>query len=475
MCEKFKEFSLGGESDLTEKKSRFFVWLGYLYIILPVLIFFAGWCNLQTAIVGFVVILISAFFLFRNAPELWIPSTRKEKFLLAVIFVISLIWVYSSGIGALVFQNPDHSCRNPIFELLVQESWPVESVDNPAVLTYYIGFWLASAVIGKLTHSVQIGYYSQILWAASGVFLFFYYVLATLNKKVLWTVVLFIFFSGLDILGEILLYGTHSTAFMISSHLDCWYRKMQFSSFTTQLYWVFNQAVPAWIITMLFYHQKNNKNIVFIYSCMFLHSTLPAIGILPFAIYCGLRNNNIKNAIKSALTFENIVGGGVITLVTCFYLSNNIFGRKFGFSSIGFSDWIFFFLEAGIFIFCICEYNRKNILIYLVTLMLLFYPMIKIGYGIDFCMRATIPAQVLLYLLVVKTFDSGEILKNKKILTILMTAILIGAFTPFHEMVRTYTQTLRGITKIEANLRFETFYGWKKDNLFLKYFGKNKD
>ncbi len=469
-----------------EKKSGILVWAGYFYIILPILIFFIGWCNSLTAVTGVICILISSFFLYKNTPKIWFPSTKKEIILLGSIFVISLIWVYSSGIGALVFQNFDHNCRNPIFELMVNQNWPVESSNRLAILTYYIGFWLPPAVVGKIFHSTQIGYYAQVLWASIGVFLFFYYVLATLKKKTLWPVILFIFFSGLDIIGEFLIHGGSRTFFNPVSHLEWWYPGMQFSSFTTQLYWVFNQAIPAWIITMLIYLQRNNKNMIFIYSCMFLHSTLPAIGILPFLAYCGLKNNlpdnhgilslkNILNSIKTALTFENIAGGGIITIVTYLYLSNNVAGGNFALRIPHPTVWIFYLLEAGIFVLCIWKYNKKNVILYLITIMLLIYPFIRIGFSNDFCMRATIPALVLLYLLVVQTFDRGDIQKDKPILVIMIASLLIGAVTPLHEMTRTIVRTASGITKVKPDLGFDNFFGWKEDNSFLKYFGKKKD
>ena len=107
--------------------------------------------------------------------------------------------------------------------------------------------------------------------------------------------------------------------------------------------------------------------------------------------------------------------------------------------------------------------------------MLLIYPFIRIGFSNDFCMRATIPALVLLYLLVVQTFDRGDIQKDKPILVIMIASLLIGAVTPLHEMTRTIVRTASGITKVKPDLGFDNFFGWKEDNSFLKYFGKKKD
>jgi hypothetical protein len=200
------------------KTSNIFAILGYVYLALPIIIFFIGWCNVPTAIVGTLIILVSLFLAVKNAPQLWLPKDKKQVLFLVSLFVIALIWVYLSGIGALVYQNQDHDCRNPIFEMLVTQPWPVVHNEYSAFMSYYIAFWLPSAVMGKIFGSVQVGYCSQILWAAIGIFLFFYYVLAGLRKKNYIPIIIFIFFSGLDILGE-LIFLNFDSVIKITSHL----------------------------------------------------------------------------------------------------------------------------------------------------------------------------------------------------------------------------------------------------------------
>lgn len=466
-----------------EKKSNILLLLGYLYVVLPILIFVIGWCNVWTAILGTVVILASGYFLYKNAPKLWLPSSKKDIFLLVSIFVITLVWVYSSGIGALVFQNSDHNCRNPIFELLVTQPWPVDSENGLAILTYYIGFWMPAALIGKIFNSVQLGYYFQILWATIGIFLFFYYVLATLKHKNIVPVLIFIFFSGLDVIGAYLTRGLYASFLNPTTHMEWWYPGFQFSSMTTQLYWVFNQAIPAWIILMLLYHQKNNKNIIFLYSCMLLHSTLPAIGMLPFVVYWGLKNGlpdgeniflprNVLSAIKSCLTFENILGGGLIATVSYLYLSNNVSGGSSGWIIPLPHIWMFHFLEWGIFVLCIWRYVKNRAVLKIACLMLIICPLIIIGHSADFCMRATIPALTVVYLCVVQVLDDKTIFNNKKTSIILILTLILGAFTPIHEMTRTIVKTRQGVTKAAPKLSFDNFYGWKQGNMFLELVGK---
>ena len=254
-----------------ESKSSFFVKLGYVWIVLPIIIFFIGYCNLYTSIIGTTLILVASYFLFKSAPKLWIPQNKKEWLLMVFVGIISFAWVYSSGIGAFVYQNSDHMCRNPIFELMVGQNWPVVDLNRNAILTYYTGFWFVPAVVGKIFNSINIGYIAQVIWASLGVFIFIYYFLASLIKKNLTAVLIVILFSGLDIVGKLIFDPEFIKNYDITFHLEWWSFYYQFSSLTSQLYWVFNQAIPAWIITMLLYNEKNNKNIVIIYSCISIY------------------------------------------------------------------------------------------------------------------------------------------------------------------------------------------------------------
>ena len=128
---------------------------------------------------------------------------------------------------------------------------------------------------------------------------------------------------------------------------------------------------------------------IFIYSCMFLCSTLPAMGLLPILIWWGFRNgeNDVKivftkshiiNAVKSGLTFQNIAGGFFITLVSHSYLSNNLSGGISYFMHFNFKFFViwfllFFMLEAGLYILCIAKQQYKNPLFWICLVLLLIF------------------------------------------------------------------------------------------------------
>ncbi|MCR5484084.1 MAG: hypothetical protein K6F09_00680, partial [Clostridiales bacterium] len=267
--------------------SKAAVRLSYLYIAIPFLIFALGFMRAAIAVPVALVTAVCLFFMIKDAPALYSPPKEKKTYIImAAALIIIFIWVFFSGIGKLSFQTEDHRCRNEIFDLLVNNTWPIKysyADGSSLVLIYYIAFWLPAAVIGKLL-GLYAGYLFQVVWAVIGIYLFFM-LASAINKKFSLTILLiFIFFSGLDIIGAVY----NRMDLKIGEHLEWWTYFAQFSSFTTQLYWVFNQSLPAWIITALLYVQKNNKYLVFIVSFSLLASTLPFIGLIPFAAYFAL-------------------------------------------------------------------------------------------------------------------------------------------------------------------------------------------
>ena len=256
--------------------------LGYAYVLLPFLIFSLGWMRLYFSI-PVVVILLGCFWkACKESPALWMPELHFEN-VMKILFILGVIalWVYYSGIGKFVFQNADHPWRNGIFNLLVESEWPVVSADtlpgttSKSALIYYIGFWMPSALIGKL-FGLSAGYCMQALWAFLGIALVYYLICARNKKLEVWPLAIFILFSGLDIIGEQLL-GANVFTMDTCRHLEWWNPAYQYTSMTAQLFWVFNQSIPAWLCTMLVVMQKNGRNMVLILACSMLSSTFPFV------------------------------------------------------------------------------------------------------------------------------------------------------------------------------------------------------
>lgn len=426
--------------------------------------------------------------------------TRDNIEKIVVVVGVICLWVYLSGIGRLVFQNTDHSARNAIFNILVERDWPVlgtSSTDgSPTGLIYYIGFWLPSAVIGKI-FGLNVGYWFQDIWAVIGIVLVYYFICARTKKLEIWPLFILVFFSGLDYLGTFLL-GTDMSSISQTLHLEWWDDPYQISSMTTQLFWVFNQCIPAWLATALLMNTKDNRCVVMICAMTMLTSTLPFVGLLPIAAYYifsrkyGTGRKWFSAFWKDTFTFENIVGGGIIGIVSFLYLSGNSSGailtttgkalKPNGYDGSLFMWLMCIALEVGAYLILVYRRQRNNPLFYIIAAQLCFFPLLRVGTSSDFGMRAVIPAQLILLIYVVDSLRIALLRKRMMMVAVFAVVLGIGAITPIHEITRTCAQTVeRQREKVQVEetadkssdiMKPGNFAGPVKGNLFFNVFAK---
>lgn len=443
------------------KRFNILLFLSLFYLVLPNLIFYVGYLRPLFAIPAFVLVSVSLVFASFSNVEYWTPNFDKKSALkgCAVIALVA-VWVFLSGIGGVVWQNTDYTVRNPLFRALVGEKWPL--IDQGRAIVYYIGFWLPAAVAGKIAGMPFALFFAQ-LWAASGILIFYAHWISYRKKFELWPLFLFVFFSGMDYFG-LLLYQLHAKESLEPifgpRFLQAWILNFQFSAFTIQLFHVFNQAIPAWIATMIFFNERDPSSVVFVICALLINSTFTAFGLVPFAVYLYVKNP------KAVFSFQNIVGGFTACALTTLYVMNNsslsyesflamglpplcklakyippvllgvgclffplfvktknravrivetifIVGILVGFLlAVRFATaipaerknlfvWycVFIALEIGIPAFVLFKKEVRNPFYWISISWLLIAPTLKVGRFIDFCMRASIPSLLVLCVL----------------------------------------------------------------------------
>lgn len=179
-------------------------------------------------------------------------------------------------------------------------------------------------------------YVAQYFWAVLGIFLLYAIICVWRQKLVLWPLFILIFFSGADIIGSLITADTPVHLFG-TAHLERWPGSYQFSSMTTQLFWVFNQAVPAWLACTLVFLYEKPRNMIFIWSLIVLTSTFPFVGLLPYIIYFMIYRSRCKQSKvvpnlpkytwRNWTSPQNIIGGSSILILSSLYLLGNISGN----------------------------------------------------------------------------------------------------------------------------------------------------
>ena len=263
-------------------------------------------------------------------------DSRREKPLycawyeLLLVLALAVAWVYFAGFGNFFYQVKDWNERNAVFRDLIRYDWPVYYTRTETVLTYYVGHWLPSALIGKIVYKStlsldtawQVGNWALTVWSALGivltVLLLFKAVQADTFGKRCASVLLMVAFSGLDVIGA-LLKGWDWNGFMARLHLEWWdvVSGYQFSSNTTCLFWSFNQTIPLWLATLCFVNENKGGiragNYGFIAICALICGPLPDVGLVLMMAYAivyaavkQLRKRQFKAWLRDVFSFGNL-------------------------------------------------------------------------------------------------------------------------------------------------------------------------
>ncbi len=436
--------------------------ISILYLILPFSLFLFGWVRLSIAIPLAVILLIALWQLLKNDQ----PPTINCQPATVYWLLLTGAWLFLSGIGGYAFQNWDHNWRNVVLRDLINFDWPVYYATPERgpikMLVYYVGYWLPSAWIGKLI-GWKAANFAVFLWTWLGIILVTLHLASALKTSALKATLLLIFFSGLDVLGALFFAKDYPTLLPPITHLEIWSKSLQYSSFTTQLFWVFNQAVPAWLcIAMVTVIARNHEMatkqspnesriasgdvhhprydmIMLLWSLCFFFAPLAAVGFLPYVLIELIKGTDFKAPFKH-LRLEIILAAIIIFLLSSFFFAANTAAQSRGLQSILFTDFLAFLLfEGGILWLVLAPVKWRDPRWMVTGLLFLVIPFIQFGSDRDFVMRASIAP--LFYLMLM----TGETIFQKSTPRLILAGcyllLAIGALTPTYEMNRSIYRT----------------------------------
>ena len=432
--------------------------LAYIYLMIPLLLFLIFWITPIVSVPLLIMVLYGVFRIFRNSSSIRLEIPVNRTKLHIIIFVLCL-WVIGSGVGGVVWQNRwDHMYRNAIFHDLVHYNWPVINLQGvePRTLCYYIGFWLPSAAIGKL-FGFQVGYFFQLIWASFGVVIAFLLLCEFVKKCSFKVLLIFIFFSGLDIIPY-LLYGFRSSsiASILScladgAHIELSLSQFNSSSNTTLLFWLYNQTIPFWVGFLLLLRETRNCTRLFTFMLILLFAPFPALALAPLLAFQMIRNiiqqrhaTDSKGIefLSDTFSVENITGF-VVSVVIALYFAGNSSAGKTQFLSINISTVIHFIIflvvEFLVFLPFIFQKAKKDSVFWILFGSMLVFAFIQMGESYDFAWRTSIPAAFYVMILLLKSLPDSKVPVWKKAALVLV--LLIGAVTPMLEIVRTSEMT----------------------------------
>ncbi|MDE6810953.1 MAG: hypothetical protein K2J15_01235 [Muribaculaceae bacterium] len=414
------------------------------YLYLPLALFLINWVKLPIGLPLAVITGVMPLWVCRNLDN-HIINIPRRKFLVTI--GVLLIWVLLSGVGGYVWQNRwDHFFRNAVFNDLMQRPWPV--CEGNDVLCYYIGFWLPPALAAKATGNLDIGWFGQFIYACIGIFLAFRLTIEKVGNLKLRYLLPFIFFSGLDIIG----FPLSGAVLDHTLHIELWSELAAWESNTTLLNWVYNQAIPSWVATMLILSYGPRKGVSALTLC-FLSISAPfsVVGLFPLAVYyigaAALRAGSVRSALAEVFAPANIIAVLAILPVIAYMSLNTKTAVHIGFWNLSPAGWIWSFilligLEILIFLPFIYRQIARSPEFYILFTTSVASLILIMGTTSDFNSRIELPLNYFMTLQIIIFISRWETV-TRIIRFSFLAVSLLAAVTPSLEIARILYMTAR--------------------------------
>ena len=372
-----------------------------------------------------------------------------------VILVLAAIWVMLSGAGGWAdVTNADWNKHREVFSAVGTLSWPVhlptrDELPDP-ILRYYLGYYMVPGLLAKV-FGEQALTWAVGLWTWAGASLALLLFTRHFTRwAVLAAAAIFILFSGMDALRWVFHAGlelfAYSTLEWNSGNID-----MQYTSFTTGMFWVPQHLIPAVIATMLFIQLWRNpgflatSGVVVVVTAFW--SPFVALGLMPFVALAALHQGA-----RPFLSWQNLACALPLAALLATYLLSGYGEIERGWlwqrhEWRALASFVPHFLLAEFLILAallllLSPSLRRNGLFIVSIAVLLVLPLYTFGIFNDLLMRTSLPALVIICLCATTVlFGSvGNIdrltIRQGALTALLILVLAIGAVTPYVEVRR---------------------------------------
>jgi hypothetical protein len=454
---------------------RYLIPASLFYLSLPFIIFFIGWLKWYFSFFGVSLVLLGLFCCIRGINQIvktesdWISGSTFGFHHIILVLLVVLLLLGISGVGGYGYQDTDWIKHNAILKDLITQPWPVDYQmgGQEVPLVYYIAYYLPAAFVGKLG-GWFLANQALFVWSFIGLTLALLWFLV-LNRRFTFTVVLlFVMFSGLDVVGEgfsrlvVAAIRPEVRSVLSWGHIEQWSIGWQYSSNATLLFWAPHQALVGWIASgAVMYGILNSQQRK--YSLLYLGLTtlwspFVTLGLLPYLLAeFLLADGNLSKRLQQYISMPNLCGLVLAAVIGLFYssklyeissLSTGVIpgGFSLAFASdaqariIGIMLLLVFCLfEFGLYAFLILrarrDWDRKTGVLFATTLpCLLLIPLYRYGGVNDFVMRASIPALFALAVFVGRTLHSQS--PGRLAHIFLIALVILGSITAVVEFRR---------------------------------------
>ena len=335
--------------------------LGYLYLILPYMIFLITWVKYFISIPSLILVIIATYFTIKDTKKHYNISCNFNLFSFILLFIIITVWVILLGVGNICLPSGDTIYgRYAVFKDLIEFPFPIIYPENGYGFVYYFAHWIIPTIFGKI-FNYNVANIILILWTSLPLFLTLILLSIYLNKiKTKQIFIIFLIF---------ILFVPPSLIF----HKEGNFGKGLLTVFATSfmnIYFLFNQSPAIYLMSVLFLLQKNSFNFTFLGLSIMLYSPYATLGIIPFMIAKAIIEISAdKNELKNIFSISNILSSISIFPILLLYFSSTATksdGLRFVLTDYPVLYLIeLFMIKFGIIFILLFKYNKENYLFYI--------------------------------------------------------------------------------------------------------------
>lgn len=491
-----------------------------LYLAVPIMLFFLFWLQLPWGILFTALLSYACYSFNRQVADRYQALLPSYANVLSVAFLIVLVYLVLTGHGSFVgSEGFDMPWRSAMYQDLIHQSWPVVYEASNSALVYYLTYWLVPAGISSILGLEEIGSnLVLVLWTYLGLRLFLLLLFSYLQvdrKQIILVTLLFLFWSGLNLIGIIISpinssrWGWDKWWYTNTSDGSLYPMSYMVRTVFDSLANIYNQFAPILLGLMLFLFTRNVKYYALIGLLVLPFSPFGFLGL--FFILTGLflwqvleerQTQNIKGIIRQALSKENVLATlSIFPVFLLYFTGNTSASTSVSFLSAPWSAYgldrlvmlfLYYCLQFGLFMLAVYRFEENKKLWWLTLVELMLLPLFSIGNSCDLCWNGSIPGFFLVMIFVMRYFIACW---QKKVITkrflLVYTLLVVAALTPLMQMhfqlrqcvqlriplVRAdefkFGDTFSKLTTEEASKKFRNFLTQDYENKpFYRYLAK---
>ena len=448
------------------------------YLGLPFFLFNAFWLELWFGLPVLVALAIAFWFSTSHEPSARSRFRETSHVEFGVAVLLAALFTLFAGYFGLVFGwTPDwNDLRSDLLSTIRHFSWPVDLNTVGGAKQYLLstpGLYLVPAGFAKvLGASNQWTQFLLAMWVVTGLVLVITFVMSRVSKvrDRFFVGLCFLFFSGLDSIGALLMQERPWAYLTSGGHLEPWSGTLQFSSVTTLLFWVPHHALSSWLgIAVLIESRKTRlfwsaAITVLLFSSVWSSFAPIGVGLVALALAALDKGFDLRS-IARTVPLGIIALIGVIPIYS-YYAKQDWIPREIwwyfserAFLNYGIEDqgpaqiiWnylLFMFLEVGVWI-GIGMWTKAGRRSELWSVGILLFAVSQVvSYGPnDFAMRVSIAPLFFLFTLIAEDLTRNLMnspLRLKR--AVLVIVVLLSSWTGVTEVAENYRRGPRALAE----------------------------